>query len=123
VRFIVSDASSYLYFNAVRPAPACRPMYDTATNHSCRDFMLYTEIVPYVDEHDAKRQAAGSGDVAVSASPYSPVKLSITNCKEFDTWKYGTLLPADMKEGYSYFKDLLDNTETIAQRTEQYRYW
>jgi hypothetical protein len=122
VRFIVSDPSSYLYFNAVRPAPACRPLYDTTTSHSCRDFLLYTQIVPYADEGGASGQAVGSGDVAMNASPYSPVKLSITTCKEFDTWKYGTLLPSDMKEGYSYFRDLLDDTAAIAERTEQYRY-
>jgi hypothetical protein len=121
VRFIVSDASSYLYFNAVRPAPACRPMYDTGTKHACGKFMMYSQVVPYA-QGDSQKQYGNSADAAASASPYSPIKLSITTCKEFDTWKYGTILPADMKEGYSYFRDLLDNPAAIAERTQLYRY-
>lgn len=38
VRFVVSDASSYLYLDATRGADACRPLRDTGPAWGCTDF-------------------------------------------------------------------------------------
>ena len=38
VRFIVSDAGSYLYLSPQRPAPACSPLRDTGAQHACGAF-------------------------------------------------------------------------------------
>jgi hypothetical protein len=46
VRFIVSDASSYLYLNSLRPAPSCTPLEDTGLLHKCEEFKWYTTIMP-----------------------------------------------------------------------------
>ena len=111
VRFIVSDPSSFLYFSHHRPAPSCRARLDTGTTHTCESFTLYTLIMPYdtpiletslvVEEEDRL--------------------MAITNCREFDTWKYGTTLPANL-HSESYLKHFHENPQLIAEYTQAYRY-
>ena len=38
VRFVVSDPGSFLYLDAARPAPSCRPLRDTGVGAACGDF-------------------------------------------------------------------------------------
>lgn len=111
VRFIVSDPSSFLYFSHHRPAPSCRARLDTGSTHTCDSFTLYTLIMPYdtpiletslvVEEEDRL--------------------MAITNCREFDTWKYGTTLPADL-HSESYLKQFHENPRLITEYTQAYRY-
>lgn len=73
VRFILSDASSYLYLSPQRPAPSCRPLHSaTDVNQTCSVF-LHPEVL---EEH---------GDAP---------------CPAFDKWKHGiSEIPTS---GYSY---------------------
>jgi hypothetical protein len=42
VKFVVSDPSSFLYFDSRRPEEACRPHKDTGSGWSCAKFCKYT---------------------------------------------------------------------------------
>ena len=65
VRFIISDASSYLYFDSLRPDESCRPLTSasTASTENCSSFHALSES-------------------------------EVSACGTFDEWKYGlTVLP------------------------------
>jgi hypothetical protein len=42
VKFVVADPGSYLYFDAKRPAPSCRPLNDTGPKWRCKQFVTDT---------------------------------------------------------------------------------
>jgi hypothetical protein len=50
IKFVVSDPSSYLYFDSRRPAPSCRPLNDTGPSWKCRRFPRYTNATAQCDE-------------------------------------------------------------------------
>ena len=43
VKIVISDASSYLYFDTRRPSPDCRPLRDSGANASCSLFIVPPE--------------------------------------------------------------------------------
>jgi hypothetical protein len=121
VRFVVADASSYLYFDQLRPSPSCNDMNDTGPEHTCKSFTAYTMIEPYAG---ARTSYSGSGIKATVGSEwdYESPRLALTSCRTFNEWKYGTKFPPRMRaEGYSYLQRFIDNPTLVRRHTEMYR--
>ena len=79
VRFILSDAASYLYFSSVRPDPLCRPMNSTVTTSSnCRSFSIPKNGIEIEMELEWEHMP----------------------CPEYDSWKHGTTGIPSL--GYNY---------------------
>lgn len=113
VQFIISDASSYLYFTSERPSVACRGSYDTGPSHTCAAFTPYYTLNerprPYAPQIIANISSSSS------AAEYTP-------CKEFDTWKFGTTNMPGAAQGFSYLQPFLDDPSLNDEHTYWYRY-
>lgn len=108
-QFIVSDASSYLYFDNARPTGECRAGYDTGALHSCNAFTHYYKAkeFPLV--------------IAARVAEDSTTLPEATTCKEFDTWKFGTSNIPGVAQSYSYLQPFADEPSLIDEHTYWYR--
>ena len=122
VRFIVSDASSYLYFDNARPAVSCRDGMDTGTTHTCDSFPAYVLQTAIVDNGSRGGDGYGEGGSKhnftticdplpvskavprkrLSAEQRSYIaanNMVATGCNEYNQWKYGTVVLPDSSSG------------------------
>lgn len=117
VRFIVSDASSYLYFDNLRPAGECRASYDTGVSHTCDTFTRYynSNELPLI-------HLRGEGFDRTMEEEEEEGVAEVTTCKEFNNWKFGTNIIPGVELGYSYFQPFIDQPDLIKEHTYWYRY-
>lgn len=113
VQFIVSDASSYLYFTSERPSTECRGSYDTGPSHTCAAFTSYYTL------NERPRPYAPP---MLTANTTSSAVVEYTPCKEFDSWKFGTSYIPGAAQGFSYLQPFLDDPTLIDEHTYWYRY-
>jgi hypothetical protein len=117
VRFIVSDASSYLYFDARRPdTSTCSDGKDTGADHSCALFPTY--------KYDAISAAADSSSSSFGvqeADSSNAHVTAVTPCKDFDSWKYGIGFIPSAQDGYQYMDRFSRNSSLVSLKTTAFR--
>lgn len=101
VRFIVSDASSYLYLNDFRPAPECLENTAQVVSHHRNG-----------EERSGETWSQMEKDKYTSCVAFKSLsEEQVADCPDIDKWKYGVHIdPAHLEtgKGHSYFLKLRD---------------
>ena len=125
VRFILSDASSYLYLSPLRPHASCRPLSSasTATNtsmyHTCDAFAAPSELLVAPKKTAMSSQAGdlaadGGGEMQMQEEEQEEEQEEA--CPAYDAWKHGIAqLPSS---GYNYLSSFVASGGEVRARCD-----
>ena len=78
VRFLVSDPGTLLYLDNARPAPSCRPLYDTGSTVHCDNFTVPSPVEDCDSDYNTYKYGVQQGSLGSANAYLAPMDTDPT---------------------------------------------